>query len=550
MEKKSLSRRGFVKTSLTAAAAAAFVTGASSAKTPRPGGNVEIGFPSLPVGTDPGRFVGGYGQFLLSFTHDALLDLTPPADIMAYLASGKPLDQMPTLQPNLAEGWEESGDGLSLTFTLKPGIFFHNGQELTASDVKWCMDRIKNIQSWRYASVRETKALDKRTVRFLLTEPSATLISALQMYTPIYPKDSLDFNKTQWAVTKDSPHAPGTGPFHWKDDEPGQFIRLQKFTGYRFPNQPYLDTVTLRQVADPTVRLTALRTGELDFIYPLGSAVMAKETQDQDQKAMVSLDKGEYTLYTTDYNLTWSLALNMRKKPLDDIRVRRAIALAMDRKPAALLATGGLGRVSWQHYTRRSTPFWIDGLAWPHQHDIKQARALLDEAGFGKGLELNIILNPQQDTAVKYAQVLQQQLSQAGINLKFEMMQKTAYFARDRKSDFQLMILSLGNTFNYDLDMYYNYFNSTREESWRVNRAGYRSQKASELVEKGRRTMGLTRRLEIYRELYELWARDIPYIPLYQEPASGAWRDTLHGFDPLGAVPDLRTFRQVWTSKA
>lgn len=546
---QEMTRRGFLA-SAAAGSLAAGTPGLAGAQTPKRGGKVNLGLQILPVGLDVARYMGLYAQWVISFTHDGLVDIVPPSVIKAHLAAGKSPDDLPVVTPNLAENWEISKDGLTYTFNLQKGVSFHNGQELTSDDVKFCIERIRSkpIGSTikpRFELVREMALPDKHTIRFVLKEPFAPFISYLSYKLPIYPRGSAPMDQLIRKFDEKQPPLPGTGPFKWVDYKPGDFIQLERFDGYRFEGQPYLDEVKLNAVMDPTVRFTALRTGELDYISGVPSSAVAQEFGAAQPKGDVTFDKGEYMIYVNDPNIVQALALNTSQPPFNDIRVRRAIQLGIDRGQVAVGSTMGLGYPMIQPYTQDSTAFFIDGLSYPAQNQA-QARQLLKDAGHGKGLTITIMMLNTNQVGLKAAQVMQQQLKGIGVNLKIEMFQKAAYFAKAQQGNFEMTTRGIGSYYEYDLDMLYTMFYSYAKDQNYRNYAHYSNEAVDEALDKARRLQELGARKKQYRKVYEAMIEDVTYIPLTSSLTAQGWRSRLKGFDPRATIPDLRAFSQVW----
>ncbi len=211
-----------------------------------------------------------------SFCYDGLVDLVPSIVIEDYLKSGKPLDDMPVVVPNLAESWEVSKDGLDYTFHLRKDVTFHNGKDFKAEDVDFCLKRVlskpvASSSATKFQSMKEVKVLDDHTIRITLKNPLAPFLAFCNMNLSIIAKDSLPMDKLMRTAPKDGPPLPaGTGPFIPSVWKPGREINFTKFKDFREPGLPYLDGVNLLRVMETTVRYTGLRTGELDWITGVG----------------------------------------------------------------------------------------------------------------------------------------------------------------------------------------------------------------------------------------------------------------------------------------
>jgi len=555
LQKKGFNRREFLGLTGTAICGASLLgfPRFSMAENPKRGGEINIGIQNLPNGYDPGRYVGLLAQRVLSFSHDGLVDLVSPDVITASLKQGKPVEEIPVVTPNLAERWEISKDGLDYTFFLARDVLFHNGKEFKAEDVEYCIKRvlskpIGSSSASKFKYVDKITVLDDHTIRLTLKTRMAPFISFVNMSLPIYPKDSHPMDKLNKVVSKEKPPAAGTGPFKWVDWKPGAWVRYERFENYRKKGLPYLDAVTIKKVSEATVRYTGLRTGELDFIASVPFPAMAKMVQKSPKKKDVYFKQKDITVYVSDYNLLQYLALNMRQKPFDDIRVRKAFALAMDRDKIALGATYGLGGPEEQSYSRTTSVFYLDGLDW-YEQDLEQAKKLLKESGYGSGMEVECLVQPTNQLAMGSLNVYQQQLKKIGVTLKLKTLRRAGFFPLVRKQKFQMTTASLGTYNQFDLDGLYDYLYSwNKSKNWR-NRAGYNNEEMDRLLAEGQTGSSLRQRRKTYRKVYDLIKRDIPYIPIAGNSVGWGWRNTLKGFSPTAAIPPFRGFYNAWTDK-
>ncbi len=272
--------------------------------------------------------MGLYAQWAWSFCYDGLVDLVPSIVIEDYLKSGKSLDDMPVVVPNLAESWEVSKDGLDYTFHLRKDVTFHNGKDFKAEDVDFCLKRVlskpvASSSATKFQSMKEVKILDDHTIRITLKNPLAPFLAFCNMNLSIIAKDSLPMDKLMRTAPKDGPPLPaGTGPFIPSVWKPGREINFTKFKDFREPGLPYLDGVNLLRVMETTVRYTGLRTGELDWITGVGQEVLADKLEGKKQKRDVYLQEKDHTIYVSDLGLVQCFAFNMREAPFNDFRVR------------------------------------------------------------------------------------------------------------------------------------------------------------------------------------------------------------------------------------
>jgi glutathione transport system substrate-binding protein len=233
----------------------------------------------------------------------SLLTLTPPPDLK--------------IVPELATSWEVLDAGKTYVFHLVQGAKFHDGTDFNAEAAKWNFDRILDpeTKSWvrpYYADIEQVEAVDTYTLRVRLKNPSGGLPSALAGYfqgIPMASPKSYETYGKDWVR-----HPSGTGPYTLKELVPGDHVTLVKNPSYHKPGLPYLDTLELRIMKDPLTASTALRTGQIDFVgrVPI-QLVKVLETNKS-----IHIATGPEMAPTVSF-------LNMRVKPFDDVRARRAV---------------------------------------------------------------------------------------------------------------------------------------------------------------------------------------------------------------------------------
>jgi peptide/nickel transport system substrate-binding protein len=249
------------------------------------------------------------------------------------------------LVPWLAESWEQSEDGLTWTFKLREGVKFHNGREMTADDVKWSFERLIDPATGAGNAARvgppetQIEVIDPYTVAITHPEPFG-----------IFPQ-SLGFDKSTGIVAQESLEDDGTiavpigtGPFKISEVEGTTRLLLEKHDEYWQEGLPYLDAIEITPIPDDTVRETALRGGEVDWI-------LAIAPQNFD-----SLNDDPNIVVATAPQLSYDyIGINLTREPFSDVRVRQAIALALDRQE--LCDAGFFGPVSYTHLTLPTTPY-------------------------------------------------------------------------------------------------------------------------------------------------------------------------------------------------
>lgn len=332
------------------------------------------------------------------------------------------------LQPGLAERWEQPDDR-TYVFTLRQGVSFHNGREMTADDVVFSLERVRDLpESWWNVKMGYTEPDD----------PADATAEALA--TPVAPNIGVSFEATgpyQVTATLSAPYAPflqsltatstsivpglevasgevdlstemvGTGPFKVAEHVEDQRWTLVRHDGYWQSGQPVLDEVVWQIITDEAARVASLRTGELQ-------AAMF------DNPAMLDILAGDPNVTTVEQLTTnyYVLFVNANQPALADPRVRQAISAGIDREQISRTALFGRGAATGPiaaGFGDLATP--LTELPF-HTRDVEQAKGLLAEAGQGGGLALPLIITPGIPATVPMAEVIKEQLAEVGIEIE------------------------------------------------------------------------------------------------------------------------------------
>jgi len=474
------------------------LTSPLAAQTPKRGGTLVVGMSQDLPGLDPHPSTSTITYQVLSLVYQGLVDF----------------DRDLKIRPVLAESWKVSPNGKEWTFALRKGVKFHNGRPLTAGDVKFSLDRILDPKTAARGKgalgiIESVQVVDPQTVRVHLTRASGAFLSRIAgTYQAILPPE---------AVQGPAFKAIGTGPFQLTEWKTNERVELKRFDQYWEAGLPYLDAVTLKPVPDGTVRLTALKTGDAGFVQliPLESLAELQAAPSKDYVISTVKGGGGFS----------AIILNSRKPPFNDVRVRRAVALAVDKKEV------GLG--VWRGFAQPIHEWMPPGTPWffavpDRKVDVEQAKKLLTEAGFARGTKLTHTVG-QVANLVPAAQVFQAQLTRIGIDLQLEVLDWPAYIKRQRAMDFTSTNTNFFPKVDPD-DAYYRYFHSkggANELS-----GGYANPAADKLLEEGEATVDAGKRAEAYRRLVQLIDDEVPVVTTGLGDAAIGWRTAVKGFEP------------------
>jgi len=332
-----------------------------------------------------------------------------------------------SVTPLLAESWSMDPDGKSYTFKLKKGVKFHDGEAFDASDVKFSFERAKDDKSTNKAkkavfdNIRRIDTPDAHTVILTLENADPNFLFRMGENTAVI----LDPKSAAGAATR----PVGTGPFTFDDWKKGTSVTLKKWPGFRDAKAVKLERVTFRFINDPAARVAALLAGDIDGVPRLDAPQAVKQLQ---------ADK-RFTVEVGSTAGKGIVAINNKKKPLDDVRVRRAIAHAIDRKAFIDGVLEGLGRPIGSHFAPTDAGY-VD-LTAQTPYDPERAKALLKEAGVATPLNLTLTLPPPQ-YARKGGEVIAAQLAKVGIVAKIENVEWAQWLGGAFKGNFDLTIIN------------------------------------------------------------------------------------------------------------
>jgi len=401
-----ISRRGFLKglsaMGLAMSSAGIYMPGASAAG--KSGGVVKIGLDSTIRNFD-------------YHTIGALSDSWAPSQIFRGLADLDP--ETLRLVPEQAESWEHNDDFTVWTYHIRKGIRYTNGTEVTAGDVKACTERVADEESGAFyfpsfEGITSIDVVDSHTVRFTMSSPHPRMesLTFVHINALMSPDTFADANT----------NPIGSGPYKLKEHIPGEVTVLERNEDYWETGLPLLDELHMIPIPDESSRLAALQAGEVDFIRNPPRSQVAALQEDTNLNVQVSA-------------ATWVdwFRINMDKPPLDDHRVRLAIAHAINREAANKRALFGLGTPALTSVPPLSNvPLDIN----PPEYNPDKSRALLKEAG-AEGFDLELMAHDVAHIA-KTAESFAADLQAVGINAVAKATEDGLWIERWVDRDFQM----------------------------------------------------------------------------------------------------------------
>ena len=329
--------------------------------------------------------------------------------------------------PLLAESWALAPDGKTYTFKLRKGVKFSDGADFDANAVKFSFERARAEGSTNKArkavfdNVSRVAVVDPHTVILVLNNADATLPFRLGENTAVI----LHPNSVASAASK----PVGTGPFTVENWARGSAVTLAKWDGHRNAAAVKLKRVVFRFINDPAAQVAALLAGDIDGMPRFG-ALQSLEQFRRDKRFTVEVGS------TAGKGI---MSINHRKKPFDDVRVRRALTHAIDRKAFIQGAQEGLGQPIGSHFAPTDAGY-ID-LTSMYPYDPEKAKALLKEAGVTTPLNVTLTLPPPQ-YARKGGEIVAAMLAKVGVNAKIENVEWAQWLAGPFKGNFDLTIIN------------------------------------------------------------------------------------------------------------
>ena len=337
--------------------------------------------------------------------------------------------------PLLAESWSKDPDGKAYTFRLRKGVYFHDGAPFDASAVRFSFERAKAPDSTNkgrkslFDNIVRIDTPDPRTVVLVLAHPDVNLPFRLGESSAVILHPDSAAQAATWPV--------GTGPYRFEQWVRGRHITLVKADSYREPKKVRIAQATFRFIHDPVAQAAAVQAGEIDIFFNFATHNVRRFQGDSRYHVLVGSSSGK-----------GMLALNHRRKPLDDVRVRRAISHAIDREAFIRDVLEGRGKAIGSHFT--PTDAGYVHLAGTYPYDPERARALLKEAGVKTPLQLTLSLPP-----TPYARmggtVVAADLAKVGIDVRLDLLEWGQWLSGPFKGQFDLTLINHVEPLDYQI---------------------------------------------------------------------------------------------------
>lgn len=437
-------------------------------------------------------------------------------------------------KPSLAESWTVSPDGRTVTFRLRRDVLWHDGQRFTAADVKFSIEEILKPLHPRglgnFGPVTEVQTPDPYTAVFKLEHPYPPMMVSLSSYeSPMQPKHLLEppadlrgpekkAEREAWIRNNPFHNKPvGTGPFSFAEWQRGDHIAFKRFPAYWRKGLPNVDQMVMKIIPDASARAAALEAGEVDVAG--FDAIPYVEVPRLAKRPQLEVTTRGYELLSPLYVMEF----NLRRKPFDNVLVRRAIFHALDRKFIVENIWYGFGKVATGPISSNFAGSLYDPGITQYSFDPKKAETLLDEAGVKRGPDgtrFKIFLDyvPYGEDHLRLAEYIKQALGRVGIAVTIRSQDVAAWLKR------------LFTDYDFDLttDFYYTLPDPTlgvQRIYWSKNirkgvpfsnASGYSNPRIDELFEKASGENDRAKRTAMFKEIQKILADDVPIMWIFE----------------------------------
>ena len=441
-------------------------------------------------------------------------------------------------QPYLAESWEISEDGLTVTVRIRKDAVFHDGKPVTSEDVAFSIETTKANHPFKtmYGVVESIETPDAHTAVFKLSQPHAAILLAMssQLGTVIpkhiYGEEGVDIRKNP----RNSQDVVGCGPFKLAEFKPGEHIILERFDDYFIEGRPYLDRIVYKRITESTSRVIAMEKGQADLYAWISDPVELNRLKRAEHLSMTN------TGYEAVGALQW-LAFNLTREPFGDKRVRQAIAYALDKDFINKAIMGGYAQRSLGPIHPGSI-FAPEGVN-PYDSDLEKAAALLDEAGLKPDADgvrfkttLNVII--YSGTFKRIAEYIKARLREVGIDVTIKASADIrAWIKTVSNHDFDMTVDSVFNWGDPVIGVHRTYLSTNIRAGvpWH-NTQQYKNPDLDAMMAAAGAELDREKRRALYQEIQKIIVDDVPIAYLVTSPYHTAWNKDRVGNPPVDSI--------------
>lgn len=457
-----------------------------------------VSIPAEIMTLNPMKFADTWSGMAACNTHDTLVRA----------------DEFGEIQPALAESWEISEDGLEYTFQLRKGVTFHDGTPFTAKDVKYSIERAMTEPSARRFTVSFKNVdivNDYECILNLENSMAATLNYLAVPCNSIISEEIINRIGEDEYATK---NPCGTGPFIFKEWIPGDRIIFTANENY-YLGAPSIKTLIIRNISDKSASLVALETGDIDAVV---------EASSSDKQTV--LENPNLSWYETTSVVYYSLQVNNKIEPFNDVRVRKALDMAINRDEIIAIALEGQGLPATSGVSIYSFGYVDEIKNAPHNPE--QAKALLTDAGYPDGFDTNIYV--RDDFMQKAAQVIQSQWAKIGVNAQVHVMERGALMTDMMDGNLEIP-MSMATDLPLDASLHLNTLDSRYFGHNGANFTFWSDTEFDSLNIQQLKETNPSKRAEIIKKCLLIEKENVPAIPLFYHNVNIAMRADIKGLE-------------------
>lgn len=424
--------------------------------------------------------------------------------------------------PCLAEKWEMSEDGKEWTFFLRQGVTFHDGEEFNADAVIANFDRMgKGVKSSsfypldinaHYPNLEKYEKTDDYTVRLTFSQPAPTqpynmVNFGSAIYSPACFDENGDFNGI----------CAGTGPFRIAENVLDEYVLLERFDGY-WGEKAKAESIRVRVIPDADTRFSALKSGEIMGVIDLNAipASLAAE-----------LEKDEdFALTTAKSTMIRFLCLNGKEFPFQDVRMRQAVSMALQRAVITEDLYEGFGTPT-TNILNYSTPFYKE---YPVNENMEKAKELAQEVLGGERISVKYLYNGNEAAQKGEAEIISSWLSEIGIDCELMPMEMTNMKEQMKTGDYGIARMQQGLS-NSEPATIFRRFMLTDGDHNQNYCLGYQNDEVDSLMDKAQSALDMNVRTECYDRIQEISSEELPVVPLFNDMTLMAYNKKLSGYE-------------------
>lgn len=461
-----------------------------------------MGYTTEPEGLDPHRTAAASTFTVTNNIYDTLVGVTSDWEIV----------------PRLAKEWEVSENGMEITFKLRDDVKFHNGRQMTAKDVEYSFNRLKDAESPRardYENITKIEVEDDYTIKFSTEVLDVELLKSFAYpWAAVVPEEAAENLKTT---------PVGTGAFTLKEWIPQQQLVLQRNDNY-YGDKAKLETVKLVLIPDATSMMASFQVGDLDIIPLTG-----------DQVTMVE-NNADYQVISEPMNAVQIMSINTDHEILSNDKVRQAMAMAINKQEVIDAAVFGYGDPIGSHLPPTSPDYFDTNDVI--EYNPEKAKELLKEAGYENGFDIKMSLPKNYQLHVDAGQVIANQLSKIGINVNIELIEWGTWLSEVYGAkNFETTVV--GHTGRLD-----SYAFLSRYYSDSNDYISLKTGEVDELLDRAQQELDGDKRKEIYKEIQIILANKLPAIYLETPHTMLALQKNVNGMEIFPI--DFYDFKEVY----